>query len=82
MWDEAEWVINQFPYIYDEGTWLEMQIWEDNTLKKFYQNSENITDFVPQFQSSMEHLNKKVPLVKHLMGMQTFDTQQILQTVF
>ena len=46
LWDEAEWVINQFPYIYDEGTWLEMQIWEDNTLKKFYQNSENITDFV------------------------------------
>ena len=43
--------------------------------------SENITDFVPQFQSSIEHLNENVPLIGHLTGTQTFDTQQLLQTI-
>ena len=36
---------------------------------------------IPQLTNSFSMLNEKVPLVKHLMGMQTFDTQQILQTV-
>lgn len=48
LWDEAEWAINQFPFVKDEGTWLEMQIWEDDTLKRFYKDGkgENISLFV------------------------------------
>ena len=61
--------------------WLILFFMIPQLTNSFSMLNENITDFVPQFQSSMEHLNKKVPLVKHLMGMQTFDTQQILQTV-
>ena len=61
--------------------WLILFFMIPQLSNSFSMLNENITDFVPQFQSSMEHLNKKVPLVKHLMGMQTFDTQQILQTV-
>ena len=61
--------------------WLILFFMIPQLANSFSMLNENITDFVPQFQSSMEHLNKKVPLVKHLMGMQTFDTQQILQTV-
>ena len=36
MWDEAEWAINAFPYDNREGTWLEMQIWEESVIQKFY----------------------------------------------
>lgn len=61
--------------------WLILFFMIPQLTNSFSMLNENITDFVPQFQSSMEHLNKKIPLVKHLMGMQTFDTQQILQTV-
>ena len=43
--------------------------------------SENITDFVPQFQSSIEHLNENIPLIGSLTGTQTFDTQQLLQGI-
>ncbi len=43
--------------------------------------SENIKDFVPQFQSSIERLNKNIPLIRHLAETQTFDTQQLLQTI-
>ncbi len=48
LWDEAEWAINTFPFIDEEGTWLEMQIWEDDTLKRFYGDGKGdcITDFV------------------------------------
>lgn len=48
MWDEAEWAINHFPFVEEEGTWLEMQIWEGETLKRYYKDGkgECITDFV------------------------------------
>lgn len=35
-WDEAELAINQFPFVEDEGTWLEMQIWEEDVIKQYY----------------------------------------------
>ena len=47
----------------------------------FLMLSENIKDFVPQFQSSIERLNKNIPLIRHLAETQTFDTQQLLQTI-
>ena len=43
--------------------------------------SENITAFVPQFQSGMENMTEKVPLFAHLAGTQTFDMQQLLQAI-
>ena len=49
--------------------WLILFFMIPQLTNSFSMLNENITDFVPQFQSSMEHLNKKIPLVKHLMGM-------------
>ena len=70
LWDEAEWAINKFPYIEDEGTWLEMQIWEDDTLTKFYDNGhgKSIREFVVAERLSdkeREELKEKyAPLIK------------------
>lgn len=36
LWDEAEWIINKFPFDIDEELWLEMQIWEKDTLCRYY----------------------------------------------
>ena len=41
-WEEAEWAINKFPYDHNEGTWLEMQIWEESTIQHFYNNKNNL----------------------------------------
>lgn len=38
LWDEAEWVINNIQFVEDEELWLEMQIWERNTLSQYYNN--------------------------------------------
>lgn len=56
LWDEAEWALNHFPFVEDEGTWLEMQIWEDETLKRFYQDGkgENISSFIVEERLSQQ----------------------------
>ena len=61
--------------------WLILFFMIPQLTHSFSMLSENITDFVPQFQSSIEHLNENVPLIGHLTGTQTFDTQQLLQTI-
>lgn len=38
-WDEAELAINEFPFVEDEGTWLEMQIWEEDVIKQYYEDA-------------------------------------------
>lgn len=62
LWDEAEWAINHFPFIEDEGTWLEMQIWEDGTLKKFYQDgqSEYISAFTVKERLNLQERNELI----------------------
>lgn len=56
MWDEAELAINQFPFVEDEGTWLEMQIWEEDVIKQYYADGKGgcITAFEVK-----ERLNEK-----------------------
>ena len=49
--------------------------------RSFSTLSENITDFIPQFQSNIEKLGQSVPLIGHLTGTQSFDTRQLQQTV-
>ncbi len=61
--------------------WLILFFMIPQLTHSFSMLSENITDFVPQFQSSIEHLNENVPLIGHLTGTQTLDTQQLLQTI-
>lgn len=41
-WDEAEWAINTFPYDKNEGTWLEMQIWEESVIRQFYNRGDSV----------------------------------------
>lgn len=38
MWDEAEWILNNIMYDEAEELWLEMQIWEQNTLLQYYKD--------------------------------------------
>ena len=61
--------------------WLILFFMIPQLTHSFSMLSENITDFVPQFQSSIEHLNENVPLIGHLTGTQTFDTKQLLQAI-
>ena len=61
--------------------WLMLFFMIPQLTQSFSMLSENITDFVPQFQSSIEHLNENAPLIGHLTGTQAFDTQQLLQAI-
>ncbi|WP_455194604.1 AI-2E family transporter [Eubacterium ramulus] len=61
--------------------WLILFFMIPQLTQSFSMLSENITDFVPQFQSSIEHLNENAPLIGHLTGTQAFDTQQLLQAI-
>lgn len=61
--------------------WLILFFMIPQLTQSFSMLSENITDFVPQFQSSIEHLNENIPLIGPLTGTQTFDTQQLLQAI-
>ncbi len=61
--------------------WLILFFMIPQLTHSFSMLSKNITDFVPQFQSSIEHLNENIPLIGHLTGTQTFDTQQFIQTI-
>ena len=61
--------------------WLILFFMIPQLTHSFSMLSKNITDFVPQFQSSIEHLNENIPLIGHLTGTQTFDTQQFLQAI-
>lgn len=36
MWDEAEEAMNKYPFLEIEDTWFEMQIWNDEVLKYYY----------------------------------------------
>ena len=61
--------------------WLMLFFMIPQLTQSFSMLSENITDFVPQFQSSIEHLNENALLIGHLTGTQAFDTQQLLQAI-
>lgn len=61
--------------------WLILFFMIPQLTHSFSMLSENIADFVPQFQSGMEHLNENIPMIGHLTGTQTFDTQQLQQAI-
>ena len=61
--------------------WLILFFMIPQLTHSFSMLSENIADFVPQLQSSVEHLNENIPLIGHLTGTQTFDPKQLLQSV-
>lgn len=64
-WEEAEWAINKFPYDHNEGTWLEMQIWEESTIQHFYNNKNNL--YVKDFNVSqrMSEATKQMVYMKY-----------------
>ncbi len=45
MWDEAEVILNKYPFLEIEDTWLEMQIWNDEVLKYYYYKGTNVRTF-------------------------------------
>lgn len=42
MWDEAEMVINQFPFNEEDELWLEMQIWDDTVICQHYNDGKGV----------------------------------------
>ncbi len=61
--------------------WLILFFMIPQLTRSFSTLSENITDFIPQFQSNIKKLGQSVPLIGHLTGTQSFDTRQLQQTV-
>lgn len=41
-WDEAESVINEFPFDENEDIWMEMQLWDRDFLKSYYEYDEKV----------------------------------------
>ena len=82
-WDEAEWAINTFPYDHNEGTWLEMQIWEESIIRQFYNNgnSQYVRDCIVTERLSNKTkemlLEKYVPYIQKLPSALFFDANSV-----
>jgi hypothetical protein len=67
MWDEAEKIINEYPFDENEDTWIEMQIWDDSVIRQYYEDNNHIKEFKVSERLTVAEINSlKLKYSKYL----------------